>query len=92
MSQAEQTMLTKKLDLKDKCSDLCDYNDAYIVTNPNNNAYDKKLALKNNAPFFSCITKINNKLTENVEDLDVVMPLYNFLYYSKSYRKITGSL
>ena len=40
-------------------SDLCDYYDAYIlvkgkitVTNPNNNAYDKKLALKNNAPLF----------------------------------------
>ena len=46
-------------------SDLCDY-DAYVVvrgkinpTNPNNNSYDKKCALKNNVPFFSCITKIN---------------------------------
>ena len=36
-------------------SDLCDYNDAYIVVagkitviDPNNNAYDKNLALKNN--------------------------------------------
>ena len=42
-------------------SDQYDYSDAYIdvkrnitVTNPNNNAYDKKLALKNNAPFTSC--------------------------------------
>ena len=48
-------------------SDLCDYSDAYIVvkgkitvTNPNNNAYDKKLAFKNNAPFRSRISKINN--------------------------------
>ena len=46
-------------------SDLCDYSDAYIVvkgditvTDPNNNAYDKKLAFKNNAPFTSCILKI----------------------------------
>ena len=38
-------------------TDLCDYNEAYIVVtgkitviNPNNNAYDKKLVLKNNAP------------------------------------------
>ena len=45
-------------------SDLCDYSAAYIVakgkitvTNPNNNAYDKKLAFKNNAPFLSCILK-----------------------------------
>ena len=48
-------------------SDLCDFSDAYIVvkgtitvTNPDNNVYDKKLAFKNNAPFVSCISKINN--------------------------------
>ena len=76
-------------------SDLCDYNEAYTIvtgkialTNPNNNAYDKKLALKNNAPFFSCISKINNTLIDNV----IVMPLYNLLGYSKNYSKTTGSL
>ena len=82
-------------------SDLCDYSDAYIVvtgtiavTRPNNNknAYDKKLAFKNNAPFNSCITKINNTLTDNAEDLDIVMPMYNLIEYSKNYRKATGSL
>ena len=80
-------------------SDLCDYSDAYIlvkgkitVTNPNNNAYDKKLALKNNAPFISCISKINGELIENAEDLDIVMPMYNLLEYSKNYRKTTGPL
>ena len=43
-------------------SDLCDFSDAYIVvkgtitvTDHNNDAYDKKLAFKNNAPFISCI-------------------------------------
>ena len=69
-------------------SDLCDYSDAYIVvtgtiavTRPNNNknAYDKKLAFKNNAPFNSCITKINNTLIDNAEDLDIVMPMYNLI-------------
>ena len=80
-------------------SHLCDYSDAYIVvkgkvtvTNPNNNAYDKKLALKNNEPFLSCISKINNTLTYNVEDLDIVMPMYNLIEYSKNYRKTTASL
>ena len=44
-------------------SDLCDYSDAYIVVkgtipvDVNND--DKKLAFKNNAPFTSCISKIN---------------------------------
>ena len=78
---------------------LCDYSDAYIVvkgkiivTNADNDAYDKKLAFKNNAPFTSCISKINNTLTDNAEDLDVVMPEYNLIEYSKNYRKTTGSL
>ena len=80
-------------------SNLCDYSDAHIVvkgkitvTNPNHNAYDKKLALKNNALFLSCISKINNKLIDNAEDLDIVMPMYNLLEYSKNYRKTSGSL
>ena len=66
-------------------SDLCDYSDAYIVVqgkitvaDPNNDAYGKKLALKNNAPFTSCISKINNTLIGNAVDLDVVMTMYNF--------------
>ena len=81
-------------------SDLCDYSDAYVwvkgkitVTNPNNNAnFDRRLTLKNNAPFISCISKINGELVENAEDLDIVMPLYNLLEYSKNYEKTSGSL
>ena len=29
---------------------------------------------------------------DNAEDLDIVMPMYNLLDYSKNYRKITGFL
>ena len=66
-------------------SDLRDYSDAHIVvkgevivTNPNNDAYDKKLILKNCAPFTSCTSKINtlinnNTLIDDAEDLDIVM-------------------
>ena len=50
-------------------SDLCDYSDVYIVVegkvivaDPDNDAYDKKLAFANNEPFNSCILKINNTL------------------------------
>ena len=77
---------------------LCDYSDAYIVvkgmitvTDPDNDAYDKGLNLKNNAPFVSCISKINNTLIYNAEDLDIVMPMYNLLEYCKNYGKTTGS-
>ena len=82
-------------------NDLCDFNDTYIVvtgnitaTNPGNNIndYNKKVALKDSALFFDCTLKINNQLIEDAQDLDIVMPMYNLLYYSKNFRKTTGSL
>ena len=66
---------------------------ATATNNANNNAFGrKKLVFKNNAPFINCITKINNIKIDNAEDLDVVMPMYNLLEYSKNYKKTTGSL
>ena len=88
-------------------SNLCDYSDAYIlvkgtvtvtapgVNNNANNIRDKRnrpLILKNNAPFVSCITRINGELIEDANDLDMVIPMYNLLEYSKNYRKTIGSL
>ena len=59
----------------------------------NNNAFgDKELVFKNNAPFINCISKINGVKIDNVEDLDIVMPMYNLLEYNKNYKKTTGSL
>ena len=82
-------------------SDLCDYADAYIlvngtntVTSQNNVIRDKKdrpLILKTNSPFISCITRINGELIEDADDLDIVMPMYNLLEYSKNYRKTIRS-
>ena len=80
-------------------SDLCDFSDAYIVVkgnitiaNPDNAKKNKAIAFKNNAPFINCISKINGIKIDNAEDLDVVMPIYNLLEYSKTYKKTTGSL
>ena len=81
-------------------SDLCDYSDAYILINgiitvAGNNPRDRQnrpVILKNNAPFVSCITRINGELIEDADDLDIVMPMYNLLEYSKNYRKTIGSL
>ena len=79
--------------------DLYNFSDAYIVvkgdiivTSPNNAKRNKSVTFKNNAPFINCITKINGIKIDNAEDLDVVMPMYNLLEYSKNYRKTTGSL
>ena len=63
------------------------------TNNANNNAFgEKKLVFKNNAPFINCISKINGIKIDNAEDLDVVMPMYNLLEYSKNCGKTTGSL
>ena len=88
-------------------SNLCDYSDTYklvkgtitiTATGANNGANsirDKRnrpVILKNNAPFVSCITRINGELIEDADDLDIVMSMYNLLEYSKNYRKTIGSL
>ena len=81
-------------------SDLSDYSEAYILvkgdvtaTDPTPNVlFNDRYAFENNAPFQSCISKINGKLVENAEDLDVVIPMHNLLEYSKNYQKTSGSL
>ena len=81
-------------------SELYNFSDAYIVVkgditlegDDDTNKRNKNLAFKNNAPFINCISKINGIKIDNAEDLDVVMPMYNLLEYSKNYRKTTGSL
>ena len=73
-------------------SDLCDFSDAYIVvkgtvtvTGTNNRSRkDRSLAFKNNAPFISCISKVNNSLIDDAEELDVAMHMYNlFVLYDR---------
>ena len=74
-------------------SNLCDYSDACIVAkgsisvkgDNNPKKKKKKLAFKNNTPFRSCISKINNTFIDNAEDLDIVMLTYDLLEYSDNY-------
>ena len=85
-------------------SNLCDYSDVYILVEGTitvtaaagaNNIREKRnklLIFKNNASFVSCITRINGELIKDADDLDIVMPMYNLLEYSKNYRKTIASL
>ena len=84
-------------------SDLCDFSDVHIVikgditlTKAANRIFfdlrNRSLAFKNNVPFTNCLSKINNVLIDNAEDLYIVMPMYNLLEHSKNYSKTTGSL
>ena len=62
---------------------MCDYSDPYIavkgritVRGTNNDKRKNiKLAFKNNAPFRSCISKINYTIVDTAHDLDIVMPV-----------------
>ena len=80
-------------------SDLCDYNDAYIivkgiisVTGTNGaKRRNKNLVFKNNATFRSCITKINNTFVAKAEDLDIAISACIFLEYSGNYSMTLGS-
>ena len=74
-------------------SSLCDYADPYIllkgtttITRAGDNAAarranqrNKGVLFKNCAPFIKCISKINDTETDNTQDIDIVMPLYNFI-------------
>ena len=67
----------------------CHYSDAYIVAkgtitvegDDDNKKRDNKLSFKNNAPFRSCISKNSNIFIDNAQDLDIVMAMYNLLFY-----------
>ena len=77
-------------------SDLCDVFKEDITVSARDGAHNRdrkhrSLAFKINAPIISCISKINDVLIENAEDLDIVMPIYNLLEYSKNYSATSGS-
>ena len=75
-------------------SSLCDY--AYILvsgtktstgagTDGNAKRADeikKGVTFRNCTPFTDCISVINNTQINNAKDLDVAMPVYNFIEYS----------
>ena len=71
------------------------YNYAYIlvrgdITIVNDNG--TQVAFKNCAPFSKCITKIDETITDDAEDLDLVMPMHDLLEYSSNYSYMSGSL
>ena len=76
-------------------SNLCDYNDGYILVTGDITIIghqESQLAFKNSTPFTKCITKIDGTTTDDAENLDLVMPIYNLIEYSTNYSETTGSL
>ena len=66
-------------------SNLCDYNDAYILLRDHvtaTAAWVTQIAFKNCASFTKCITKIDGTTIVDAEDLDLGMPMYNLIEHS----------
>ena len=85
-------------------SSLYYYSDAYIlvkgtITVSNTevaagaaNSGDKKVIIKNCAPFTDCMSEINNTHVDSAKDIDVLMLMYNLIEYSDNYSKRSGRL
>ena len=72
-------------------SNLCYYNDASILIRGDITVTagpEIQLALKNCAPFTKCITKIDGATTDDIDNLDLVMLIYNIIEYSSNYSEI----
>ena len=79
---------------EDSKSNLCDYNDAYILVRRDitvTAAPQIQVAFKTCAPFTKCFTKIDGKI-DDAETIDLVMPMGNVIEYSSNYSVTTGSL
>ena len=78
--------MTIKFETKVIKPNHCDYSDAYILVTGNITATggnaDTKVAFKNCASFTRCVAHINDEHIETAENVDIIMPMYNFLEYS----------
>ena len=68
-------------------SNLCDYNDAYILVRGNITIIRHnvtEVVFKNCGPFIKYITTIDGTTIDDAENLDLVMLMYNVLEYSSN--------
>ena len=87
-------------------SSLCDYSDVYIlvsgiiaITGAGADDAAKQLDERNKGvifkicvPLTDCISEINNTQIDHAKYINVVMPVYNLIEYSKNYSKTSGGL
>ena len=94
--EGNEDSTTVKFETKVIKSNLCDYSDAYILVTGNITATggdaNTRVAFKSCAPSTKCITHINNEHVDNVDNLDIVIPMYSLIEYSDNYSDTSGSL
>ena len=74
-------------------SNLCDYNDAYILVKGDiavTAAPATQVSFKNCVPFIQCITKIDGTTIDDAEILDLVISMYNPMEYSSNFSERVG--
>ena len=100
MNHEEHMMPIMTLNLK--LENFNDKFDTYIhvketITIPNTGTaaapsnVNRKVIFRNCAPFTNCMSQITNTQTDDANDSDVVMPMYDLIEYSDVYSK-TGRL
>ena len=50
-----------------------------------------QVVFKNCEQFTKCITKFDGKTIDDAENLDLVLPMYNWIEYSPNYSETAGS-
>ena len=87
---------TIKYDTRVLKPNLCDYAEAYILVDGTIRATNAvnaiRLTLKNCAPFTKCNQEINDEHVDTVENLDILMPMYNLIEYSDNYEDSSATL
>ena len=53
---------------------------------------NEEVIFKNCTSFTDCVSEKDNTQVNDAKDLDVVVPMYNFIEYSDNYSKTSGSL
>ena len=86
---------TIKFEAKVIKPNLCDYSDAYVLVTGDivvvEGDQNTPIAFKNCATFRRCVTHINDGHAETVENLDVIMSMYNLLEHRDNYANSSGS-
>ena len=87
---------TIKYDTRVLKPNLCDYAEVYISVDgtirATNAVNTTRLALKNCAPFTKCNLEFNDEHVDTVENLDIVMPMYNLIEYSDNCQDSSATL
>ena len=53
---------------------------------------EEQIIFNNCEPFVKCISKTNGTETDNAQDVDILMPMYNLIEYSDIYSKTSAVL